>query len=177
MQPHAISQTLNVLSDNADVTTLTHARLLELLDYDPATGVFTRKQAVGKLKAGAVFGSLNGHGYLHGWLDGRNLYKCHRLAWFYVYGEWPAAPIDHRDTVRHHNAINNLRLTTAVLNGQNQRKRKGGSDQSLPMGVTRNGSGYIARICINKEVWNLGTYRTPEAAGEKYRSTKELFHV
>lgn len=159
------------------MTTLTHARLLDLLDYDPETGVFTRRQAVGKLKAGAVFGSKNGHGYLHGWLDGRNLYKCHQLAWFYVHGEWPPRPLDHRDRNRANNRISNLRLTNHIENGQNQVGRKAGSDQSLPRGVTRNGSGYSARICINKEVWHLGTYRTPEEAGEKYQSTKELFHV
>jgi hypothetical protein len=156
---------------------LTHARLLDLLHYDPDTGVFTRRHAVGKLKAGATFGSLNGHGYLHGWLDGRNLYKCHHLAWFYVYGELPTCPLDHIDGVRHNNRISNLRITDPVRNGQNQKRRKGGCDMSLPMGVTRNGSGFSARICIDKKVYSLGTYRTPEEAGMVYQSAKEMFHV
>lgn len=159
------------------MTTLTHARLKELLHYDPETGAFTRRQAVGKLKAGAVFGSLNGHGYLHGWLDGRNLFKCHRLAWFYVHGQMPTAHIDHIDGVRDNNRISNLRLTNYVANGQNQHRRKKGSDQSLPLGVSRNGSGFKAAICVNKRTWYLGTFRTPQEAGEKYRWVKELFHV
>jgi hypothetical protein len=163
------------------MTTLTHARLLELLHYDPETGVFTRKQSTGKCKAGTVFGCRNGHGYTHGWLGrqtaGDKIFKCHHLAWFYVYGEMPTQPIDHIDGVRDNNRIANLRLTNYVLNGQNQRRRKRGSDLSLPFGVTRNGSGFCARICLDKKVYSLGTFKTPKEAGDIYRRTKELFHV
>lgn len=152
---------------------LTHERLRELLSYDRETGVFTRRVAVGKTKAGDPFGSLNGHGYLHGWLDGRNLYTCHTLAWFYVHGVWPEGPLDHENRVKTDNRIDNLRPTTTVLNGQNSSPRAG---RTLPTGVSRNGTGFVARIKIGDRQVALGTFKTVEEAAAAYTSTKELFH-
>ena len=79
---------------------LTQERLKELLHYDPETGVFKWKQerrggefySVVLVKVGDIAGSLRSgeRGYRH-WkigVDGEN-YRAHRLAWFYMKGEWP----------------------------------------------------------------------------------------
>ena len=43
-------------------------------------------------------------------------YYAHRLAWFYVYGEWPVNELDHIDEDKENNAIDNLREATHAEN-------------------------------------------------------------
>jgi len=71
---------------------LTQERLKELLTYNPDTGVFTRKKVSrgGRWKVG----TLDGTGYIHTRVDYK-IYLAHRLAWLYMYGEFPTETIDH----------------------------------------------------------------------------------
>lgn len=80
------------------VTKLTHERLLELLDFDPATGMFVWKVATSnRVKIGSragVFHRASGGRYIAA--DGEK-FMAHLLAWFYVYGEFSSKdvrPID-----------------------------------------------------------------------------------
>lgn len=74
---------------------LTHARLRELLDYNAETGVFTwRVSRQGHCKAGSAAGARRHDGYIRICVDQRRVWG-HRLAWFYVHGEWPSQQIDH----------------------------------------------------------------------------------
>ncbi|MDN5006502.1 HNH endonuclease signature motif containing protein, partial [Bradyrhizobium sp. GCM10027634] len=83
------------------------------LDYDPASGVFRRR---GKGKPISL--KPNGTGYLRVSYDGVS-FKAHRLAWFYVYGEWPSGDLDHANGVKTDNRIANLRPATRPQNQQN----------------------------------------------------------
>lgn len=81
----------------------------EMLDYDPATGVFTWKVApprkpsfVGK-EAGAV-----AHGYRRIKI-GQEAVFAHRLAWAWVNGGEPPAVIDHINRDKLDNRVDNLR--------------------------------------------------------------------
>ena len=94
---------------------ITHARMLELIEYCPVTGHFVRKSTGRQVRA-------NKDGYVYFRLDGKNYYG-HRLAWFYVMGEWPVGEVDHIDLDRANNAFQNLRLATHSLNGRNCRAR------------------------------------------------------
>jgi hypothetical protein len=90
---------------------LKHSRLLEVLHYDPLSGVFTwRVRRGGSAIIGSVAGGLNSDGYLQIKID-RVLYKAHRLAWFYVKGVMPGVDveIDHRNRIRTDNKFSNLR--------------------------------------------------------------------
>lgn len=107
---------------------ITHERLLELLHYDPETGVFTRKSARGGGKAGDAAGVLLSNGYIQIMIDYQK-YGAHQLAWFYVHGEWPNRDVDHKDTVKNNNSIANLRLATARQNRYNTAKRQGTSSK------------------------------------------------
>lgn len=69
---------------------ISHAELLELLYYDPETGVFTwRQNRRPKIRAGDEAGGIKGPwNYFYVTVKGRP-YLGNRLAWFYVHGEWP----------------------------------------------------------------------------------------
>jgi hypothetical protein len=125
------------------------ARVRELLDYWPETGIFTwrvdRRGGNGGIlkKAGTVAGTFSKtHRYLIIQVDGR-LYGAHRLAWLWMTSEWPAHQIDHKDTDRSNNRWNNL---------------------------------FSARIRVNGNLRWVGTFGTPEEAHAAYVAAKRQFH-
>ena len=97
---------------------LTHERLKSLLRYDPETGVFTWLVSGKRMRVGDAAGCPNGSGYIAIGLD-RGLYLGHRLAWFYVTGEWPTR-LDHEDRNRSNNRWKNLRPATHKQNMENR---------------------------------------------------------
>ena len=153
-------------------TSLTAERLRELFDYDRITGIFRRKVERGGRLAGSIAGSRHKKGYLHIWLDGRQ-YKAHRLAWLYVYGKWPDGQIDHEDTVKDHNWIDNLRPATNAQNCANGSRRR--NNTSGFKGVSRSGGKWKAQIGKGGNIY-LGLYDTPEAAHAAYvEHARKLF--
>jgi hypothetical protein len=63
-------------------------------------------------------GTSNGFGYLRITVLGKSYY-AHRLAWFYMNGEWPDQ-IDHINGIKSDNRIENLRNVTVQQNNQNK---------------------------------------------------------
>jgi hypothetical protein len=114
---------------------LTAERLRALLDYDPATGIFTWKPRPPSSRsakifnsrcAGKVAGCPDVHGYIQITVERRN-YKAHRLAWLWVHGSLSAdKEVDHIDRNRANNAIDNLRLATSWQQKCNAGARKPG---------------------------------------------------
>ena len=102
---------------------LTQERLKELLDYDPESGLFIWKVRTSThVKPGDHTSACSSHGYRVIGIN-RRLYFAHRLAWMYVYGEWPVTQINHIDRNRANNALANLRLATSAENLQNSSRR------------------------------------------------------
>lgn len=97
---------------------LTQELLKQLIHYDPDTGIITR---LTKGRAPRIASAIT-HGYIQVWLTFapgvRKKYYGHQLAWLYVYGYLPHK-LDHKDRVRSHNWITNLRETTSTLNAYN----------------------------------------------------------
>lgn len=78
--------------------------------YDPSTGIFWSRAPVAGVNRGRELGSIDrATGYRRVCVFGLR-YLAHRLAWFVMTGDWPAATVDHRDRNRDHNAWANLRL-------------------------------------------------------------------
>lgn len=114
-----------------------HIKLLEALDYDVETGIFTWKktrplshfknESAMKMYIGRFAGKRAGHTYHMKNSDVTyiqirvftKLYLGHRLAWFYVNGEWPENLIDHKDGNGTNNIFSNLRQADKILNGRN----------------------------------------------------------
>jgi hypothetical protein len=107
---------------------ITHERLLSLLSYDEETGIFRWCVSRGQARAGDEAGVMLDAGYIQIMIDYEH-YSAHQLAWFYVSGEWPDRDVDHKDTVKNHNAIANLRLATEQQNRYNTPKLPGTSSK------------------------------------------------
>jgi hypothetical protein len=152
---------------------LTHHRLLQVLDYDPETGDFVWKQQLsGRRKVGAKAGCLCGGDYWQIKIDGF-YYLGHRLAWFYVFGVWPAR-LDHRDGVRINNRILNLREATVSQNAANKRRQKNISGFK---GVqARANNRWRALIEVNGKCLTLGTFGTPQQASAAYFAAAQKFY-
>jgi hypothetical protein len=101
-------------------------------------------------------------------------YLAHRLAWFYVYREWPQNNIDHINGNKDDNRIENLRDVTQGVNLQNMKKVR---TTSGFVGVHKGRrSKYRARIRVAGVQLNLGEYHTPEEAHQAYLAAKEIYH-
>ena len=116
---------------------LSYNFLLEVLEYDQGTGIFVWKKSRGRVKKGAIAGSLHKSGYLVVTLN-RKHYLAHRLAWFYTHTVWPKDQIDHINHVRNDNSLVNLQESSDIEN-----RRNGSLSKNNTSGV-------------NGVVWNKG---------------------
>lgn len=135
--------------------TLTVQRLKEVLNYDENTGLFTWR--VKHAHARTTAGTKDYYGYCVIRIDGK-LYKAHRLAWLYTYGEWPVKSLDHKNQVKDDNRISNLREATQSENMHNIRLRS--NNKSGVSGVVwrSDRNKWNARIKVGYKNFNLGLY-------------------
>jgi len=113
---------------------LTQARLKELFHYCPESGLFTRLISTSnRTKIGEIAGNDAGQGYLRVMVD-REFLFVHRLAWFYMNGEWPNK-IDHINGIRDDNKAINLRSVDDYENSRNKGIHK--NNKSGVIGVSR----------------------------------------
>ena len=152
---------------------LTAERVREVLDYDPETGVFRRKTHRCRNHVDVIAGSYgqrrNGKTGISSLarigVDGK-LYRAHRIAWLYVYGEWPPMNIDHKDGDPFNNRIANLRLATKRQNSHNRRSMSACGLKGVSLDGRRDL--WRARIKLDdKQKW-LGYFRTKEEAAAAY---------
>ena len=172
-------------------TMLTQSILKELLHYDPVTGIFTWKyrerkwfktyrsyrsycgKYVGKT-AGASILSKEGKRYIHIMILGRD-YLAHRIAWFYIYGEWPEGEIDHIDGNGENNRESNIRDVDALENGKNKRLPENNKSGRIGVGWHSRDKVWYALIKVKQKKIHLGTFKkindaisAREAAEVKY---------
>lgn len=158
--------------------TITQARLKELLDYDPLTGLFTRRVCVRyrPFKIGDVAGTVNKLGYVIIQIDGR-LYKAHRLAWLYTTGEFPKECIDHINRCAGDNRWENLREATHAQNMQNKRMRKDNVSGYVGVSWKSESKKWYAQIDVDGRCIFLGYFADPEAAYRAYLAAAAIHHT
>lgn len=150
---------------------ITAEELRSLLVYDPETGVFTAKVSITRnRRAGEIVGYVAASGYIVISRRGKN-YMGHRLAWLYVYGEWPRGVIDHINHDITDNRIANLRDVTRAENNCN--RISPASHNSLGvLGVRRNLHRFTAKLSVGGKEIHLGSFETKETAHQAYMSAK-----
>ena len=153
---------------------LTQKKLMERLDYNPETGVFTSRLNYGRILKGEESGYKKKTGYISIQVL-RRYYGAHRLAWLYVYGEFPDGNIDHINGDKTDNRIANLRIATPTQNVRNIGLRK--SNTLGRRGVCKSGSKFMARIKdgSGKNLY-LGTFDTIDEAGDAYEEKARELH-
>lgn len=145
---------------------LTQEELKTIISYDEKTGEFKKISSTTTIR-------LNKR-YLQISIKGK--YRpLHRLAWFYKYGEVPIE-IDHKDHNRMNNKIENLRNVDRSANLKNKSKQK--NNTSGFCGVYKSGNKWRARISIDGNIFNIGSYDTKEKAIEarKKEEVKNNFY-
>ena len=154
---------------------LTHARLLEVLHYDPETGVFRwRTTLSNRARRGAEAGSAAKYRRIT--VDGE-IYRAARLAWFYVHAAWPVGDVDHINGVKTDDRLRNLRDVSRRVNNENQRVAKRSSGTGLLGASLCQCTGrYVARITTEGRSRNLGRFDTPEEAHAAYIAAKRKYH-
>jgi len=148
--------------------------LKEILSYNPDTGIFTwikspRPGWVNKVA-----------GYLHEtYIDisiNRKAYKAHRLAWLYIYGNFPDCEIDHVNLNRTDNRISNLRLATEEEQASNKSRYK--NNKSGVKGVYKDSryDKWIAVIYKDRRSYYIGSFELLEDAAEAIKIKREELH-
>ncbi|WGY37377.1 HNH endonuclease [Pseudomonas aeruginosa] len=147
---------------------LTQERLLEVIHYCPESGKFTWIMDRGGAWSGKEAGCLSTiSGYALIRIDGV-LYRAHRLAWLYVYGETPCGAIDHVNGIAKDNRILNLRLATQSQNMQN--KRASSASKTGVKGVCYcSATGrYQVKIRVDGKYKHIGRFDTVEEGATAY---------
>lgn len=155
---------------------LTHDALLEIVSYDPDTGLFVWKGLTGTKIGlnGCVAGSNHIAGYISVSIN-KKPYLAHRLAWFYVHGDWPSSGLDHIDCDKKNNRISNLRQSNQSQNGANQKIKKNNNTGFKGVGFRRDIGKWRSRIMVNRKEITLGVFDTPEAAFFAYQTASKKY--
>lgn len=144
----------------------TQARVQELLNYDPATGVWTWRVARGGRLAGSLAGQqTTERSQIR--VDGV-LYLASRLAVLYMTGAWPADKVDHKDTNPRNNRWANLRGADHAQNATNVRLRKDNSTGLKGVSWHKATRKWVAAAQKNCRRTHLGLFDCPAAAHLAY---------
>lgn len=160
--------------------------LINLLSYNPDTGLFTWKMRDRLwFKSDHEFGRWNtryaGRPALTAKIDGypmgpilKKPYKAHRVAFCMSYGYWPEY-VDHINGVRDDNRISNLRSATKIENGRNQKKSTKNTSGVTGVYWWEKGGTWRAQIGIAGEKVYLGSFETKVEAIAA-RKSAEILH-
>ena len=136
-----------------------HKELKRQLSYNALTGIFKWKVSTNNaITIGDIAGHAEDSGYISITVNGV-FYFAHRLAWFYYYGYWPENQIDHRDRIRYHNWILNLREVSNQCNQRNRGNSKNNTSGVKGVSWSKEKEKWISYVYLNSNYKNLGYYK------------------
>lgn len=157
------------------ITLPSQARLRDLFNYDPSTGIVTwRISTSSRVKVGSVAGTPSGNRLIVS--CDRASYKLHRVIWKWMTGHEPPAQIDHEDVNGHNNIWTNLRAATNSLNSANRRAQSNSSSGMKGAYFHPSSGLWQSRIQKDGIDYPLGYFKTKELAHAAYaKKAVELF--
>jgi len=158
---------------------LTRRRLMQILTYNPKTGLFTRNITISsRAKKGMIIGNKANHicGYIQISIDSCP-YLAHRLAVLYMTGKLPEYETDHINGNKADNRWENLRSVTVEINSQNRRKAQSNNKSGL-LGAwfDKRTSKWKSQIKCGKKRITVGTFDTAIDAHKAYLNAKRKYH-
>jgi hypothetical protein len=104
------------------------------------------------------------------------LVSYHRVKFALAWGFLPRT-VDHRDTDRSNNEVENLRAATHQEQNRNRARPGGLRKSGLPRGVTRRRNGrFTAAATVDRKVLCLGTFDTAEEASANVEAYLKVEH-
>lgn len=152
------------------------ALFIEYLEYDESSPSFLRwkKSPMSRIMAGSVAGNVDCKGYWRLRLKGKD-YLAHRVVYALFNGCMPEF-IDHVDTNRKNNKINNLRSVNASQNQFNRKLNK--NNRSGIKGIFRDEKRdeWVATIWKGSKIAFSGRFKSKKEASEALIINRRMLH-
>jgi hypothetical protein len=175
------------------VTGMTAEQLRALMHYDPDTGLFRWREGINHWRAGLPAGTryrqrkngperiaivigTSSKKYYEMIGIRKHVYKAHRLAWLYVYGEWPDKEIDHINGDPTDNRIVNLRLATPSQNAANRGLRANNTSGIKGVSWSKRSQRWLVHVTYEGAIYHLGLYDRIEDAKEAREKAADYLH-
>lgn len=154
---------------------LTQEYLKSILLYDPMDGIFiwiVRKCGV---RYGSIAGGFEKNGYNQIEIN-RVKYYSHRLAFFYMTGEFPKWQVDHINHDRSDNRWCNLRLCSRSENMVNMKKFKNNRSGFTGVHFDRREKRWRSYISDKGNVIHLGYFDSKDRAIEARKEAEDKYN-
>jgi hypothetical protein len=145
------------------------AGLEKVLRYDANTGLLYWTTYIYRIKKpGDLAGHQNASGYIEIRFDRKN-YQGHRVAWYLHTGEDPGTlQVEHVDTNRSNNKIDNLRLASSAQNSWNKGKKTGTTSKYKGVAFYARYGKWMSQIRANGKTTHLGYFTDELEAHRAY---------
>ena len=154
---------------------ITQSKLKSQLNYDPDTGLFTWIKSFPKRPIGSVAGCKDTQGYISIGLNNK-IYRAHRLAWLYEYGEFPKDCLDHVNRIKDDNRLCNLRECCNSENQWNTGICKNNTSGIKGVAWYERTQSYRVRVRVNGKQKHLGYFKDIELAKITAETARLKFH-
>lgn len=145
--------------------------MLDLLDYDPTTGLFKWKERKQRRPQGWFAGSRHSSGYLRVTIEGNPL-VAHQLAWALAHGEYAGCPLEHIDGNRANNKLDNLRPATGATSSLERRNKYTNAFTGVQWHPES--CRWVASITAKGERHVLGQFVNEHDAASAYQFAREM---
>ena len=164
------------------------ALIREIIHYEPESGVMTwhprslnwfpsariMKGWNSRLAGKSALDCRDAYGYRVGRIQNR-MYKAHRVAWAYYYGEWPEKHIDHVNHDRADNRIENLRAVDSAGNQRNMARFRTNTSGVTGVYWHKGSEKWTAQVSVEGASQYLGIFPTLDDAANARASAERLY--